>query len=49
MFLFFRSQAVVGDRADAQGKTSAKTAELINKVNTITDEDSVVKEFLGGL
>jgi hypothetical protein len=45
MFLFFRSQADVGNRAGTlKGITAATTAELINKVDTITDEGGIVKE-----
>jgi hypothetical protein len=45
MFLFFRSQADVGDRAEMlKGITAATTAELINKVDTITDEGGTVKD-----
>jgi hypothetical protein len=45
MFLFFRSQADVGDRAGLlKGITAATTAELINKVDTITDEGGTVKD-----
>jgi hypothetical protein len=51
MFLFFRSQADVGDGTGVQvqvsgilgGITAATTAELINKVDTITDEGGTVK------
>jgi len=45
MFLFFRSQADVGDRAGMlKGITATTTAELINKVDTITDEGGTVKD-----
>jgi len=45
MFLFFRSQADVGDRAGMlKGITAATTAELINKIDTITDESGDVKD-----
>jgi len=45
MVLFFRSQADVGDRAETlKGITAAATAELINKIDTITDEDGTVKD-----
>jgi len=45
MFLFFRSQADVGDRAGMlKGITAATTAELINKIDTITDESEDVKD-----
>jgi hypothetical protein len=45
MFLFFRSQAGVGNRAGLLKRiTAAATAELINKVDTITDEGGTVKD-----
>jgi len=45
MFLFFRSQADVGNsEGTLKGITAAATAELINKVETITDEGGSVKD-----
>jgi hypothetical protein len=50
MFLFFRSQAGVGNRAGVlKGLTAAATAELINKVDTITDDSGTVKDSFSNL